>query len=181
MIDWITSTDDLTAWTALVLASLSIAISWATRRRIDDATGRDSTQHERHTRDRELRIEVTSEPERPNRPLKLTEHGWSIVNHMDAQTWVQEQTERLKHDITAMKPYEVDIYAHGVLEKHGLFGPKTKRMLPENRELHDKVSESAYEHGASREDVLAAVQVLLRDELLKEQQDANPETESQAA
>ena len=40
---------------------------------------------------------------RPNRPLKLTEHGWSIVNHMNAQAWVREQTDRLKHDITEMK------------------------------------------------------------------------------
>ncbi len=181
MIDWITGTDDLTAWTALVLAALSIAISWATRRRIQDAGWRNNTGSERHTRDRELRIQVTSEPSRPNRPLKLTEHGWSIVNHMNAQAWVCEQTDLLKHDITEMKPYEVDSYAHEVLKKHGLFEPKTKRMLPEIRELHDKVSESAYEHGATREDVLAAVQVLLREELLKERQDANPETDGETA
>ena len=181
MTDWITTTAGWAAWTALALASLSIAISWTTRRRMNDAARRDAAGRNQETPNRGIRIEVTSEPARPTRPLKLTEHGWNIVNHMDAPTWVRAQTERLKHDVTAMKPYEVDIYAQGVLQKHGLCEPKTKRMLPESRELHDKVSECAYELGVSREDVLAAMQVLLRDELLKERRDDNPGTEDEAA
>ena len=174
MTEWTTIAAELWPYAAVAFAAAAVGAGFAAMlmRRRNGAEGAPTADGD--PQDRELRIELTTEPPRAKRPLQLTDLGWDMMRYMEATTWAAEKTERLKHDVVGMKPYQVDIFAHGVLKKDGLYGPKTDHMHGANRDLHDKVSECAYEHGQTRESVLSAMQVLLRDELLAKRREKPP-------
>ena len=165
------------AWAALILSVAAAALAATTALRVRSVLGANADDGRSKPRDTNIRIELTDEP-RQRRPLKLTDLGRDLVNHMDGPAWVAKKTDRLKHDVRKMEPYEVDLYAQEVLERHGLFKTKTTRMLPASRALHDRVSRAAYECGVGRENVLTALRVLLREELLKTRDDRRPTTET---
>ena len=177
MNEWESFASTGAAWAALILAVTAITIAARTAERLKTALPSNADDGGSKPRGTQIRIELTDEP-RQRRPLKLTDLGRDLVNHMDGPAWVAKETDRLKHDVRKMEPYEVDLYAQEVLERHGLFHADTSWMLPASRALHHRVSRTAYECGVDRENVLKALRVLLREELLQTRDDTNPPTET---
>ena len=175
MNEWESFASTGAAWAALILAVTAITIAARTAERLKTALPANADDGGSKPRGTQIRIELTDEP-RQRRPLKLTDLGRDLVNHMDGPAWVAKETDRLKHDVRKMEPYEVDLYAQEVLERHGLFHADTSWMLPASRALHHRVSRTAYECGVDRENVLKALRVLLREELLQARDENRPTT-----
>ena len=175
MNEWESFASTGAAWAALILAVIAITIAARTAERLKTALPAETDDGGSKPRGTQIRIELTDEP-RQRRPLKLTDLGRDLVNHMDGPAWVAKETDRLKHDVRKMEPYEVDLYAQEVLERHGLFHADTSWMLPASRALHHRVSRTAYECGVDRENVLKALRVLLREELLQARDENRPTT-----
>ena len=154
-------------WATLMIPMAAAAFAGMLAERLRSARASKGDNASSKPRDTHTRIEPSDEPRLPRTPLKLTDLGRDLVNHMDGPSWVAEESARLKHDVRKMEPYEVDLYAQEVLERHGLFKAKTSRMLSASRALHARVSRAAYENGVEREAVLRALRVLLREELLR--------------
>ena len=182
MTGWESAATAAVSVAALILAVAATAIAARTAERLTTtlrgkADGEGGTKPEKPL----IQIELTDEPPRRRRPLKLTEHGQALMEYMDGLSWAAAESDRLKLDIRKMEPYEVDLFAQKVLENHGLFKAKTSCMLAASQTLHDQVSRTAYEHGVTREDVLTALRVLLREELLKTHVDEPANTETKGS
>ena len=175
MNEWESFASTGAAWAALILSVTAAAFAGMLAERLRSARASKGDNASSKPRDTHTRIEPSDKP-RQRRPLKLTDLGRDLVNHMDGPAWVAKETDRLKHDVRKMEPYEVDLYAQEVLERHGLFHADTSWMLPASRALHHRVSRTAYECGVDRENVLKALRMLLREELLQARDENRPTT-----
>ena len=88
-------------------------------------------------------------------PVRLTDLGQTIADELTAREWARSLAPTLLPTIVGTRPYEVDEFAdHHVTDD-----------LPEDWRV--RVAECAYEHGLQRDQVLAVLRVVLRDELLR--------------
>ena len=106
--------------------------------------------------------------ERRPGPLKLTSLGRDIRDHMDALTWAREAAEPLLVEARNRRPFEIERMAGRYLTERGLDLPDPENLPDQRyRNLHDRISETAYAFGLERKAVINTLRVILRDELLQ--------------
>lgn len=87
-------------------------------------------------------------------PLRLTEFGEEISQRLDARSWAAETASDLLPETLGMQAFQVDEFCETYV----------RERLDE--EWSTKVGQCAYELGTPRDTILAALRVVLRDELL---------------
>lgn len=87
-------------------------------------------------------------------PLRLTEFGEEISQRLDARSWAAETASDLLPETLGMQAFQVDEFCETYV----------RESLDE--EWSTKVGQCAYELGTPRDTILAALRVVLRDELL---------------
>lgn len=89
-------------------------------------------------------------------PIQLTDFGERLAVDMTAYQWADKTSEDVfSNVITEMRPYQVEDFCRDHVKNH----------LSEK--WREKVAESAYEAGTSKENVEQVLVIVLRDELLK--------------
>ena len=99
-------------------------------------------------------------------PLKLTDLGRRVAEHMALEAWAAETSKPFRIDVQSLEPWRVDELARSYITGRDLDGAKTERMTTDIAKLHDRVSETAYTFGLTRTDVTGVMRVVLRDRLL---------------
>lgn len=94
-------------------------------------------------------------------PLRLTDFGKQIEEHLNARDWARSLAPTLSNEVAGKQPFEIDAfskaYVHGELEE----------------DWNVKVASCAYEFGIDRDGVLSVLRVVLRDALLSEVSEMN--------
>ena len=93
-------------------------------------------------------------------PTRLNDLGKDIARDLNAEDWAKALAGTLQTDAAAREvdeAYEADILAFDVI-----YGELTDR----DQDMSARVSKCAYRRGLSRDDVLAVLQVVLRDALI---------------
>ena len=91
-------------------------------------------------------------------PTRLSELGERISAQLKAQEWAQERARTLGAEVQGMEPYQVDLFA---------FNYVYDKLPVGDTDMSTRASKCAYEFGLSRDNVLAVLQVVLRDDLLR--------------
>ena len=91
-------------------------------------------------------------------PLQLTEFGRKMAAFLDAETWASEDAQILRPKIGGMEAWQIDAQCANHVRT---------ALTPQMR---DRVAECAYNFGVEQEGVQKVLQVVLRDELLKDVQ-----------
>lgn len=99
-----------------------------------------------------------------NSPTRLNKLGGEIARKLDAQGWAVRHARKLTAEVHGKEAFEVDTFAFDFV-----YGDLAAR----DEAMSTRVEQCAYEFGVSRDNVLAVLQVVLRDELLIAQ--AGPE------
>ena len=91
-------------------------------------------------------------------PVRLTDLGETLAKELDAHTWVVSHAESLLPKCEDLKEYEI----------YNLCGEHVRSTADEWPENADEV---AYDHAMSKENLWDVLAVVLRDEILRRQQD----------
>ena len=88
-------------------------------------------------------------------PVTLTDYGKTIAEDLGAQAWAEKLAPTLLPTVVGTRAFQVDEFARDHV---------TDDLSDDWRV---RVAECAYEHGLKRDQVLAVLRVVLRDELLR--------------
>ena len=89
-------------------------------------------------------------------PLQLTDFGEKMADFTKAKSWASELAPSLRADVAGKRPFEVDEFSRSFV--HGRLSDDMK----------ESVAACAYEFGVERDAVLKVLQVVLRNELLRQ-------------
>ena len=92
-------------------------------------------------------------PVKGNSPLTLTDYGEDIAQAVDARLWTSQQVDDLKAGAIGKRPYEVEEIAFSHAQK---------------AELSPLMRDAMWEHDYSVEHVRDVLGVVLRDELIRQ-------------
>lgn len=90
-------------------------------------------------------------------PLRLTELGEQIARQLDARTWAALTAEQLRDRVSGMRPYQIQEFCFNYVYD---FEPDPR--------MKDGIGDAAYENGIDDIQVLRALALVLRDELLQD-------------
>ena len=168
MADWLSTPLIVTASLAVIIAVVKV-IRWTATvdLRLDQFTA-----FTREVRDdiRELRGDVKElrndikqiflrlppVPLAGGSPLQLTDFGERMADFVEAKRWASENAPSLRAEVAGKRPFEVDEFSRSYVQ------------TSLNDDLKDGVAACAYEFGVERGDVLKVLQVVLRNELLRD-------------
>ena len=89
-------------------------------------------------------------------PLQLTDFGEKMADFTKAKSWASDLAPSLRADVAGKRPFEVDEFSRSFV--HGRLSDDMK----------ESVAACAYEFGVERDAVLKVLQVVLRNELLRQ-------------
>ena len=89
-------------------------------------------------------------------PLKLTDFGQKISDHVNAKKWAVENVENLINEAKDKEEFEI----------FNMCFDHVKHCFDENEEFNRKIQSIAYEYGTEIEEILKVYQVELRDQIL---------------
>lgn len=101
--------------------------------------------------------EIPKETVKSKSPTRLNELGVKVSSGLGAEQWARTRAETLSDEVSGMEPYQIDLYAFDYV--YGEFSHRDADMAA-------RVMKCAYEFGLSRDNVLAVLQVVLRDALI---------------
>ena len=90
-------------------------------------------------------------------PTRLKDLGKEVAAELQAEEWARTRAGTLGGDVAGMQAYEVDTFAFDYV-----YGELRER----DAGMSTRASKCAYERGISRDNVLAVLQVVLRDALI---------------
>lgn len=89
-------------------------------------------------------------------PLQLTDFGERMADFMKVKSWASDLAPSLRADVAGKRPFEVDDFSRSFVQG---------RLQDD---LKESVAACAYEFGVERDAVLKVLQVVLRNELLRQ-------------
>lgn len=89
-------------------------------------------------------------------PLQLTDFGEKMADFTKAKSWASDLAPSLRADVVGKRPFEVDEFSRSFV--HGRL----------QDDMKESVAACAYEFGVERDAVLKVLQVVLRNELLRQ-------------
>lgn len=112
---------------------------------------------------KELRRDITQiflrlppPPVAGDSPLQLTDFGERMADFMKVKSWASDLAPSLRADVAGKRPFEVDDFSRSFVQG---------RLQDD---LKESVAACAYEFGVERDAVLKVLQVVLRNELLRQ-------------
>ena len=91
------------------------------------------------------------------RPTRLSDLGEKVATELKAAEWAHQLAATLEAEVAGMQPFEVDTFAFDFV-----YCELTER----DADMSTRASKCADEFGISRDNVLAVLQVVRRDELI---------------
>ncbi len=89
-------------------------------------------------------------------PLQLTDFGERMADFMNAKPWASDLAPSLRAEVAGKRAFEVDEFSRNYVQ----------RDLSDD--LKERVAACAYEFGVDRDNALKVLQVVLRNELLRD-------------
>lgn len=154
MADWLSTPLIVTASLAVIIAAVKV-IRWTATvdLRLDQFTA-----FAKEVRDdiKQIFLRLPPVPVVSSSPLQLTDFGARMADFMKAKPWASDLAPSLRAEVAGKRAFEVDEFSRSFVH------------LRLNDDLKERVAACAYEFGVDRDDVLKVLQVVLRDELLRD-------------
>ena len=90
-------------------------------------------------------------------PVRLSEFGRQVAAKLQADEWASQAAPTLAKDVAGKQPFEIDDFSRTYV---------ADELLPDSA-WKDRIAECSYEFGIDWVGVLAVMQVMLRDEILR--------------
>ena len=154
MADWLSTPLIVTASLAVIIAAVKV-IRWTATvdLRLDQFTA-----FAKEVRDdiKQIFLRLPPVPVVSSSPLQLTDFGERMADFTKAKPWASDLAPSLRAEVAGKRAFEVDEFSRSFVH------------LRLNDDLKERVAACAYEFGVDRDDVLKVLQVVLRDELLRD-------------
>ena len=154
MADWLNTPLIVTASLAVIIAAVKV-IRWTATvdLRLDQFTA-----FAKEVRDdiKQVFLRLPPVPVVSSSPLHLTDFGARMADFMKAKPWASDLAPSLRAEVAGKRAFEVDEFSRSHVQ------------MRLNDDLKERVAACAYEFGVGRDDVLKVLQVVLRDELLRD-------------
>ncbi len=161
MADWLSTPLIVTASLAVIVAVVKV-MRWtaAVDLRLEQFTAftRDVRDDIKELRNdvKQIFLRLPPVPLAGGSPLQLTDFGERMADFIEAKRWASEVAPSLRIEVAGKRPFEVDEFSRSYVQTNL------------NDDLKDGVAACAYEFGVERGDVLKVLQVVLRNELLRD-------------
>ena len=154
MADWLNTPLIVTASLAVIIAAVKV-IRWTAT--VDLRLDR-FTAFAKEVRDdiKQIFLRLPPVPVVSSSPLHLTDFGARMADFMKAKPWASDLAPSLRAEVAGKRAFEVDEVSRSFVQ------------MRLNDDLKERVADCAYEFGVDRDDVLRVLQVVLRDELLRD-------------
>ncbi len=154
MADWLNTPLIVTASLAVIIAAVKV-IRWTAT--VDLRLDR-FTAFAKEVRDdiKQIFLRLPPVPVVSSSPLHLTDFGARMADFMKAKPWASDLAPSLRAEVAGKRAFEVDEVSRSFVQ------------MRLNDDLKERVAACAYEFGVDRDDVLRVLQVVLREELLRD-------------
>ncbi len=154
MVDWLSTPLIVTASLAVIIAVVKV-IRWTAT---VDHRLEQFTDFAKEVRDdiKQIFLRLPPVPVAGSSPLQLTDFGERMADFMKAKPWASELAPSLRPGVAGKRAFEVDEFSRNYVQ------------MRLNDDLKERVAACGYEFGVDRDNVLKVLQVVLRDELLRE-------------
>lgn len=161
MADWLSTPLIVTASLAVILAAVKF-IRWTATVDLKLDQFSDFTKEVRQDikkvrqEIKQIFLRLPPPPVAGDSPLQLTDFGERMADFMKVKSWVSDVAPSLRGEVTGKRPFEVDEFSRSFVQG---------RLQDD---LKESVAACAYEFGVERDAVLKVLQVVLRNELLRQ-------------